>query len=165
MLELSARPLNKATFAEFGEVIELADAQQIQINDGLTTRFHDLFTIDVNDVGGKPIVSLFRSAPLPLPHRVRVMERHPHGSQAFLPLDQLPFLILVAADVTPVTATDLSLFITNGQQGVNFYKNTWHHFQIVLDEQRDFIVVDRGGAGDNLQETRIEDEVWIPAHP
>ena len=165
MLELSARPLNKATFAAFGEVIELVDAQQIQINDGLTTRFHDLFTIDVNDVGGKPIVSLFRSAPLPLPHRVRVMERHPHGSQAFLPLDQLPFLILVAADVTPVTAADLSLFITNGQQGVNFYKNTWHHFQIVLDEQRDFIVVDRGGAGDNLQETRIEDEVWIPAHP
>ena len=165
MLELSARPLNKAAFAAFGEVIELADAQQIQINDGLTTRFHDLFTIDVNDAGGKPIVSLFRSAPLPLPHRVRVMERHPHGSQAFLPLDQLPFLILVAADVTPVTAADLSLFITNGQQGVNLYKNTWHHFQIVLDEQRDFIVVDRGGAGDNLQETRIEDEVWIPAHP
>ena len=165
MLELSARPLNKTAFAEFGEVIELADAQQIQINDGLTTRFHDLFTIDVNDAGGRPIVSLFRSAPLPLPHRVRVMERHPHGSQAFLPLDQLPFLVLVAADVTPVTAADLSLFITNGQQGVNLYKNTWHHFQIVLDEQRDFIVVDRGGAGDNLQETRIEDEVWIPAHP
>ncbi len=166
MIELAAQPLTQTAFAAFGEVIEPQDAQQISINDGLTTRFHDLFTIDVNDAGGRPIVSLFRTTPLPLPHRVRVMERHPRGSQAFMPMDELPFLVLVAAnaDPAPIGAADLSLFITNGRQGVNLYKNTWHHFQIVLGEQRDFIVVDRGGGDkDNLEETRINDEVWIPA--
>ena len=119
-----------------------------------------MFTIDTD--GGRPIVSLFRTAPLPLPHRVRIIERHPLGSQAFLPMDEIPFLVLVAAEVAPITASDLFLFITNGRQGINFHKNTWHHFQIVLGEPRDFVVVDRGGS-DNLEETRIEDEVWIPA--
>lgn len=163
MIELTARPLTAAAFAAFGEVIEPENAGRISINDGLTTSFHDLFTIDVNDNGGRPIVSLFRTAPLPLPHRVRVMERHPLGSQAFMPMDEIPFLVLVAADVGPIGAADLSMFITNGRQGVNFYKNTWHHFQMVLKEQRDFVVIERGGAGDNLEETRIDDEVWIPA--
>ena len=175
MLELTARPLTAAAFAAFGEVIEPENAARISINDGLTTRFHDLFTIDVNDNGGRPVVSLFRTAPLPLPHRVRVMERHPRGSQAFMPTDEIPFLVLVAADVGRdvggdasgdfglIGAADLSLFITNGRQGVNFYKNTWHHFQIVLKKQRDFIVLDRAGPGDNLEETKINDEVWIPA--
>ena len=163
MIELRARPLTGAAFAAFGEVIELRDAEQISINDGLTTRFHDLFTIDVGEDGGRPVVSVFRTAPLPLPHRVRVMERHPRGSQAFMPMDELPFLVLVAADVAPIGGADLSLFITNGRQGVNLYKNTWHHYQMVLERQRDFIVIDRAGAGANLEETRIDDEVWIPA--
>ena len=163
MTNLTARPLTPAAFAAFGEVIEPENAGRISINDGLTTRFNDLFTIDVNDNGGRPVVSLFRTAPLPLPHRVRVMERHPQGSQAFMPTDEIPFLVLVGGDVDPIGAADLSLFITNGRQGVNFYKNTWHHFQIVLKKQRDFIVIDRAGPGDNLEETKINDEVWIPA--
>ena len=163
MVELRARPLSKSAFAEYGEVIELEGAREISINAGLTTRFHDLFNIDVNDDGGRPVVNVFRTAPLPLPYRVRGMERHPLGSQAFIPLDDMPFLVLVANDMQPITAADLSLFTTNGKQGVNFFKNTWHHFQIVLVAQRDFIVIDRGGGGDNLEETAVEDEVWIPA--
>ena len=162
MTNLTARPLTAAAFAAFGEVIEPENAGRISINDGLTTRFHDLFTIDVNDNGGRPVVSLFQTAPLPLPHRVRVMERHPRGSQAFMPTDEIPFLVLVAGDVDSIGAADLSLFITNGRQGVNFYKNTWHHFQIVLKKQRDFIIIDRAGPGDNLEETQINGEVWIP---
>jgi ureidoglycolate lyase len=162
VIELSAQPLTREAFATFGEVIELDGARQITINDGLTTRFHDLCKIDVSDDGGYAIVNVFRSAPLPLPHRVRVMERHPLGSQAFIPVDDLPFLVLVATDVNPVSASDLTLFVTNGRQGINIHKNTWHHFQIVLGKRRDFIVIDRGGGGDNLEEIAIEDEVWIP---
>ena len=165
MTELTALPLSADAFADFGEVIDLEAARRIPINDGLTTRFHDLFTIDALEAGGRPIVSVFRTAPLPLPHRVRVMERHPRGSQAFMPMDDLPFLVLVGSGGDAPRAGDLSLFITNGKQGVNLYKNTWHHFQIVLGKQRDFIVVDRGGGNgdDNLEEIHIEDEVWIPA--
>ncbi len=164
MTELTAQPLTKKAFAAFGEVIELQDARQISINQGLTTRFHDLFTIDVNDAGGRPVVSVFRTAPLKLPHRVRLMERHPRGSQAFMPMDATPFLVLVATNAQPIRTADLSLFMSDGKQGINLYKNTWHHYQIVLGAPRDFIVIDRGGDGDdNLEETHLNDPVWIPA--
>lgn len=167
--ELAARPLSAAAFADFGQVIDLDDLRgfpQMRINDGLTTRFHDVFSIDTLDAGGRTVASVFRTRPLPLPHRVRVMERHPLGSQAFIPMDDLPFLVLVGAEASPgapLAAAHLSLFITNGRQGVNLYKNTWHHFQIVLGRRRDFLVIDRAGGGGNLEEARVEGEVWIPA--
>lgn len=171
-IELSARPLSAEAFADFGQVIDLAaprGAPEMRINDGLTTRFHDLFSIDTAADGGRPVASIFRSEPLPLPHRVRAMERHPLGSQAFIPLDDLPFLVLVAAAggapgaAATLAAAQLQLFVTDGRQGVNLHKNTWHHFQIVLGRRRDFLVIDRGGAGANLEEARVDGEVWIPA--
>jgi len=169
-IELSAQPLSAEAFADFGEVIDLNEPQsqlQMQINEGLTTRFHELFAIDVGADGGHPVASIFRSEPLALPHRVRALERHPLGTQAFIPLDDLPFLILVAtgdaAATTPITAAQLRLFITSGRQGINLRKNTWHHYQIVLGRRRDFLVIDRGGAGANLEEARVDGAVWIPA--
>ena len=156
-------PLTAENFSPFGEVIELESARQILINQGLTTRFHDLLSIDVKDQQGHAIVNVFRTSPLPLPHRVITMERHPLGSQAFLPMVSHPFLILVALPGDTITAGDLKLFRTNGKQGINFFKNTWHHFQIVLDHTQDFLVIDRGGAGNNLQELDIEEIVWIAA--
>ncbi len=164
-MELQPAPLTAETFAAFGEVIELESARQIRINQGLTTRYHDLFEIDVNDQGGKPIVNVFRTSPLPLPHQVTVMERHPLGSQAFVPLGHDPFLVLVANAVEKIRAADLHLFITNGKQGINLRKNTWHHFQIVIGKTQSFLVIDRGGRGNNLVEAEVADQpVWIPAH-
>ena len=160
---LEPLPLDRGEFSAFGEVIELVDARRISINRGLTTRFHDLFTIDCDAQGGHPIVSVFRTDPLPLPHRVEVMERHPAGSQAFLPLDQDPFLVLVAPRGDTVSADDLVLFRTNGRQGVNFFRNTWHHFQIVTGKRRDFIVVDRAGPGENLEEQPVRGDAMIGA--
>jgi len=169
-IELAAQPLTAEAFAEFGEVIDLREpkgALSMQINEGLTTRFHDLFSIDAGADGGRAVVSIFRSEPLELPHRARALERHPLGSQAFIPLDDLPFLVLVATGTgdasVPITARQLRLFITDGRQGVNLRKNTWHHFQIVLGRRRDFLVIDRAGPGANLEEARVEGEVWIPA--
>ncbi len=161
MKELSPVPLTAEGFSLYGEVIELDKAQQLAINEGLTTRYHDLFTIDAETQGGRPIVSIFRTSPLPLPHYVESMERHPLGSQAFLPMDHEPFLVLVGKPGDQLTAEDLTLFVTDGYQGINFYKNTWHHFQIVTGNQRDFIVVDRGGSGDNLELAAIQREAII----
>ncbi len=161
MINLTPQPLSKAAFAAFGEVIETEGAAQIAINNGITTRFHDLFTIDAGDGHGRPILSIFRSAPLALPHRPQKLERHPLGSQAFLPMDEIPFLILVATDAATITPARLSLFISNGRQGINLYKNVWHHTHIVLEKQRDFFVIDRAGPGNNLQEIDIQGEVWI----
>jgi ureidoglycolate lyase len=164
VIELTPIPLTASDFAPYGEVIELEKAEQLSINQGLTTRYHDLVDIDASDQGGRAMISVFRTSPLPLPHQVKTMERHPLGSQAFLPMDQDPFLVLVGNPGSNLSAGDLTLFITNGHQGINFHKNTWHHFQIVTDSQRDFIVVDRGGPGNNLEEIAVNDEVVILAN-
>lgn len=159
---LTPQPLSAEAFAPYGDVICLDESRQILINQGLTTRFHDLFDIDCDGQGGKAIVNLFRTSPLPLPHRIETMERHPLGSQAFLPMDQAPFPVLVGRRGESLGAEDLTLFITNGFQGINFHKNTWHHFQIVTGHSRDFLVIDRGGDGCNLEEIAISDDVLLP---
>ena len=161
MRTLQPIALTRAAFCAFGEVIELQGARQIPINRGLTTRFHDLFTIDCARAGGRVSVNLFRTSPLPLPHTVQVMERHPLGSQAFLPLGREPFLVLVAPPGETVSADDLTLYKTNGQQGVNLPPNTWHHFQIVIGHRQDFIVVDRVGPGENLEERPVRGKAMI----
>jgi ureidoglycolate lyase len=164
-MNLHATPLTVENFSLYGEVIELDSARQITINDGLTTRFHDLVAVDAAEQGGRPIVNVFRTSPLSLPHRVIKMERHPLGSQAFIPLESTPFLVLVGKPVDKLSVADLELFVTDGEQGINLYRNTWHHFQIVLDHTQDFLVIDRGGTGENLEEIDITGEAWIPAAP
>lgn len=169
---LSPAPLTAAAFAQFGEVIELDPnhlaqdnaVRVMQINEGLTQRYHALASIDSSDEAGRPIISLFHSQAMPMPHRVLELERHPLGSQAFVPLDDAPFYVLVApAQKTPntINANDLKLFITNGKQGINFFKNTWHHYQIALGKAGRYIVVDRAGNGENLQLATVQGEVWL----
>ena len=98
MRTLTPVPITREAFAPFGDLIELDDAEQMSINQGLTTRFHDLFPIDCDREEGRAIVNVFRTNPLPLPHRITIMERHPLGSQAFIPLDGEPFLPLEMTD-------------------------------------------------------------------
>ncbi|MEM6985618.1 MAG: ureidoglycolate lyase [Pseudomonadota bacterium] len=152
MRELPARPLTPDAFAPYGQVIDLDRSEQVSINDGLTTRFHDLASIDVARGGGQVAVNVFRTKPIALPHRVERLERHPLGSQLFYPVAPVRFLVLVAPSGDQLQSDGLELFVTNGRQGVNFYRNTWHNFQLVLEREADFVVVDRVGPGDNLEE-------------
>jgi ureidoglycolate lyase len=160
MKKLAIEPLTRTAFEPFGDVIELEGAKQIPINLGTTIRFHDLARIDVDDEGGRPIVNLFRGQPRVLPFEVSMLERHPLGSQAFLPLNDRPYLVVVA----PAGELDESAirgFVTRGWQGVNYAKGVWHHPLIALGEVSDFIVVDRGGEGANLNEVQLDEPVWL----
>jgi ureidoglycolate lyase len=160
MKKLTIEPLTRAAFEPFGDVIELEGAKQIPINLGTTIRFHDLARIDVEDEGGRAIVNLFRGQPRLLPFEVKMMERHPLGSQAFLPLNDKPYLVVVA----PAGELDRSAvraFVTHGWQGVNYAKGVWHHPLLALDEVSDFIVVDRSGGGVNLNEQDLDESLWL----
>lgn len=161
---LYPQPLTRTAFAPFGDVIETDQAQHYPINDGWTERFHDLAQVQF-DSGGRPLVSIFRSTPLPLPHPVRVMERHPLGSQAFMPLGGEAFLILVAAPGDSVTASTLRLFVSNGRQGVNYHRNVWHHPVLAVGRVTDFLIVDRGGPGDNCDELHFASPLALIAAP
>ncbi len=147
--------LTSAAFAPYGQVLDLRQADQIPINQGLTTRFNDLADVALHGEGARTLINVFRSTPVSLPHRVEIMERHPLGSQAFFPLSGARFLVLVAPTGDAVLAEQLELFISDGQQGVSFAPNTWHHYQLALDQPSDFLVIDRGGPGENLEEIAL----------
>ncbi|AJX30220.1 ureidoglycolate lyase [Burkholderia oklahomensis] len=160
MKTLAIEPLTRAAFAPFGDVIETDGAKQIPINLGTTMRFHDLARVDVADEGGRPLVNLFRGQPRTLPFEVTMLERHPLGSQAFVPLADAPYLVVVApaGDLDP---SRIRAFVTRGWQGVNYAKGVWHHPLIALHGVSDFIVVDRGGDGLNLNEQRLPESLWL----
>ncbi len=155
-MQLHAQPLTKAAFAPFGDVIEAAGAETLSINEGTTKRFHDLARVDVAAADGHPLINIFRGQPRPRPIAIRMMERHPLGSQAFMPIDRRPYLVVVAAAAAVISPADLTAFTAAGDQGVNYHRGTWHHPLLALEPDSDFLVVDRGGTGDNL------DEFWFP---
>ena len=144
--------LTRAAFAPFGDAIEADGAEHFQINAGTTTRFHDLARVDVGAEGGHTLVNIFRARPLPMPLTVAMMEKHPFGSQAFVPLDAAPFLVVVAPPGEAVAPQDLRAFLAGAGQGVNYARGVWHHPVIALGRETDFLVIDRGGPGDNLAE-------------
>jgi ureidoglycolate lyase len=161
MTVLLAQPLTKAAFAPFGDVIETAGARHFPINAGTCERFHDLARIDVEAGGGRPLVSIARAQPARLPVPIRLVERHPLGSQIFLPLVPTSFLIVVALPVAAPRGADLRAFLAAPGQGVNYARNTWHHPLIALDRETDFLIVDRGGEGANLEEHALADDAAI----
>lgn len=157
--------LTPEAFAPFGDVIEVSEsARHFSINEGFATRFHDLADIDVLDQGGRPILNIFRSVPRVLPMQLRVMERHPLGSQAFVPLSQRSYIVVVAPASATLDPAHIRCFLAQAGQGVNYAKGTWHHPLIALESHSEFLVVDRGGrAGDhNLDEVNVlAYDYWI----
>jgi len=155
---ISIQPLNAQAFAPFGDVIELSDTPSMMINRGNCARFHDLASLSFIE-GGEAGISLFEAKPYSLPHSLDLVERHPLGSQAFLPMQNLPFLVIVAPDEDGKPGEPLA-FATNGKQGVNYHRNTWHGVLTPVSEPALFAVVDRiGGQGNNLEEFTIV-EPW-----
>lgn len=150
-------PLTAEAFAPYGDVIEAKSANTFPINDGQAQRFHDLATINVDAEGGHPIISLVRSAPTLFPLTLKMVERHPLGSQAFIPLGKYPFVIVVALSDNNDLPGPLQAFISNGQQGINYRPGVWHHPLIVLDRTTDFLVVDRSGTGNNCDVVNLDE--------
>lgn len=150
-VSLAVQPLTKDAFAPFGDVVTTDGAELRLINQGSTERFHDLAAIDVEDSGGRAIVSLFRGQPFAPPIDISMMERHPLGSQLFFPLGPRPFLTVVAPDEDGKPGIPRA-FLCQAGIGVNYARNTWHHPLLSLEEVSDFIVVDRDGPGNNLEE-------------
>jgi ureidoglycolate lyase len=152
--------LTRDAFAPFGDLITLTGAHHYSINDGTTERFHDLALIDVSDREGRPLLSLFRSKPRPLPFSIRKMERHPLGSQAFIPLSKDPYLVIVAPSGHFDERT-VRIFLAERGEGVNYAKGVWHHALFALCQESEFIVVDRGGPGGNCDEITLQRAILL----
>jgi ureidoglycolate lyase len=159
--QIIPKTLSRDKFSQFGDVIEVNDnAKNFSINDGFTQRYHDLAQVDVTENNGRTLINIFRSTPLEQPVSIKMMERHPLSSQAFIPMGQQPYLVVVA----PKGEFDISkieVFLASSNQGVNYHKGTWHHYCLALHQVSDFIVVDRGGAGDNCDVVNLDGSLVI----
>ena len=149
MAVLQAVPLTAEDFARFGDVIEVRGAPDKMINQGKCGRYHDLAQLDFAD--GRAGISLFKAEPETLPMPLKMVERHPEGSQAFLPMSADAFLVVVARDDNG-TPRDPKAFLTAPGQAINFHRGTWHGVLTPLHAPGLFAVVDRIGPGANLEE-------------
>jgi ureidoglycolate lyase len=158
---INATALTAETFAPFGDVIEVTGRKYRWINEDTCERYDDLAQVDVLAAAGRPVISIFKSQPRALPFTVKILERHPLSSQAIIPLDGLPFLVIVAEDGDAPISSRIRAYRSSGAQGVNYRRNTWHHALIALDRTSHFLVVDRAGPGENCDEAAVGDSVVV----
>ncbi len=151
---LAAVPLTAAAFAAFGDVLETG-GESHPINDGMCDRFHDLARMEFTGEGARAGISIGYGRPYPMPLVFSLVERHPLGSQAFVPMTEDPFLVIVAPDKDGRPGTPRA-FLTGPGQGVNYLRNVWHGVLTPLRRPARFLIVDRIGPGNNLQEHRYD---------
>lgn len=147
--QIIIQPISAPAFALYGEVIDVAGAPDKIINQGQCGRYHDRASLDF--VEGRAGVSLFTATPRSLPYTLDLVERHPEGSQMFIPMTEHPFLVIVSPDEDGKPGRPLA-FETRPGQAINFHRGTWHGVLTPLHAPGLFAVVDRIGAGANLQE-------------
>ena len=152
MLELKAEPLTADAFAPFGDVMDARTSASFPINAGRTQRHHDLAKVETLGEKAHTLINIFVSQPITLPLELSFLERHPQGSQAFMPLHEERFIVVVAPPGEHIDPSDVRAFVTDGRQGVNYHAGTWHAIQSVLEREGEFLVVDRGGEGNNCDE-------------
>lgn len=149
MNDIVILPLTREAFAPFGDVLDIEGEPDKIINQGLCGRYHDRADMDFG--GGRAGISLFNAEPRTLPLTLDMVERHPDGSQAFLPMSRKPFLVVVAPDDGGKPGLPQA-FLTQPGQGVNYHRGTWHGVLTPLYGPGLFAVVDRIGEGANLEE-------------
>jgi ureidoglycolate lyase len=160
---IQAVPITPERFAPFGDVIAALPSQKEAMNAARFERFDDLASIDVDTSdGAHPAISIARARTAStVPYRFELMERHPKGSQAFVPLSPFRFVVVVAPAGEIVEVDELQAFVTNGSQGVNYHKGVWHMPLIAFEAGQDFLIVDRAGGGSNYEEQVFGEQITL----
>ena len=153
MMRIIVESISAVEFAPFGDLIEIAGEPDKIINQDQCGRYHDRALLEFS--GGRAGLSLFHANPRALPYRLEMVERHPEGSQAFIPMTYQPFLVIVAPDEGAGPGQPRA-FLTQPGQAVNYHRGTWHGVLTPLHAPGLFAVVDRIGAGENLEEFWFE---------
>ena len=161
MITLRPRPLTRERFAPYGDVIESAEVDRAAMNAARFERFDDLCGIDMGN-DGRVAVSIARCrVATALPYRIDMVERHPLGSQAFVPLSRATMIVVVAPPEESVETADLEAFVTNGRQGVNYKRGTWHMPLIAFEAGQEFLIIDRAAGKPNCDEHMLEEPVML----
>ena len=160
MIELKPAALTRESFAPYGDIVESSEQQVAAMNAESFERFDDLCAVEAND--GRIAVSIARCrTATALPHRIDMIERHPHGSQAFVPLTPCRMMVVVAPAGENVAAEDLRAFVSNGRQGINYHRGTWHMPLIAFDPGQEFLIIDRVGDSPNCDLHYLDEPITL----
>ena len=161
-MEKIIKPLEitRENFAIYGDLIATNDVKPIKINAGYAKRFDDLASIATSKDDGKTVLSIFSALKRTFPMKIDMMEKHPLGSQAFIPMKETTFLVLVAPQGDSLNLNKIESFIVPPGIGINYKPETWH-FPLISTENMNFLVVDRKGPGDNLIIENLQKEKII----
>ncbi len=160
-ITLTPQVLTRERFAPYGDIIESVADRTAAMNADRFTRFDDLCSIDMAE-DGRVTVSITRCrVASSLPYRLDTVERHPLGSQAFVPLTPCRMIVVVAAPAESVRADDLRAFVTNGRQGINYHRGTWHMPLIAFEEGQEFLIIDRAADQANCEEIGLDEAVTL----
>ena len=154
---ISPEPINNLNFSEFGEVITTKDIKPLNINNGYAQRFDGIANLDTKEQDGETTISIFSALKRNFPMKIDMMEKHPLGSQAFIPMKETTFLVLVAPKGEKPIIEKIKSFIVPPGIGVNYKAGTWH-FPLISTEDMNFLVVDRKGSGNNLVIENLEEK-------
>jgi ureidoglycolate lyase len=147
---IKAEKISIESFSIFGDVISKDKVRPFVINEGFAKRFDDLATVDTAKSNGSTKISIFNAKPRTFPLDINMMEKHPLGSQAFIPITQTSFLVLVAPANNVPEIEKICAFIVPPGYGINYRAAVWH-FPLIVLEESDFLVVDRKGSDENLE--------------
>ena len=148
-ISIHPKPITKENFSKFGDMITTADIKPIEINEGYAKRFDGIANLNTSKDGGETTISIFSALKRIFPMKIDMMEKHPLGSQAFIPMKDTTFLVFVAPHGNKLDLNKIESFIVPPGIGVNYNPGTWH-FPLISTENMNFLVVDRKGSGDNL---------------
>ena len=159
-ITINPKPITKENFSKFGDMITTANIKPIEINEGYAKRFDGIANLNTSKDNGEATISIFSALKRSFPMKIDMMEKHPLGSQAFIPMKQTTFLALVAPVGDKPDLNKIEAFVIPPEIGVNYNPGTWH-FPLIATEDMNFLVVDRKGSGDNLVIQNIENEEVI----
>jgi ureidoglycolate lyase len=159
-IELRPETLTRERFAPYGDVIEVPATGATEMNNARFERFDGLSAVETD--GGRVAISIARCRlATPLPRRLDVIERHPFGSQAIIPFVPCRFIVVVGPPGEAVAPRDLRAFITDGHQGINYHRGTWHMPLIGLEAGQQFLIIDRADASGNCLEYQLDRTVTL----
>ena len=156
-ITINPKPISKENFSKFGDMITTADIKPIEINKGYAKRFDGIANLNTTKDNGETTICIFSALKRSFPMKIDMMEKHPLGSQAFIPMKQTTFLVLVAPEGNKPDLNKIEAFIVPPDMGVNYNPGTWH-FPLIATEDMNFLVVDRKGSGDNLVIEHLDQE-------
>ena len=154
---ITPKPITKENFSKFGDMITTDDLKSIEINNGYAKRFDGIANLNTSKDNGETTISIFTASKREFPMKIAMMEKHPLGSQAFIPMKETTFLVLVAPQDKKPNLNKIESFIIPPGVGINYNPGTWH-FPLIATEDMNFLVVDRKGSGNNLVIENLDNE-------